>query len=365
MASHSILLLFVLALGIAQARHPGGQRGWRGMSEEERVDSFNKNGYIWPPTFGTKGWPSVQVEESEEYKKSRDRMEAHIRSIPTYKLHWDEFFGLAQSRLMPSFTDVGFKKIKAPTHIWQKLKEAYDDGLRQISMNGDKTESFAHKPGSTTPQLLKPNFIPTHGINNQAMNELRPILEEWSGIELQNGQSYGIRVYKNGSTLVNHVDRSETHVISCIFHVGHDLDEPWPLEIEDHEGKIHAVEIEAGEMVMYESAKQYHARVTPMRGKHYGSVFIHYFPKHGWNWTMWDVHVAVPPDFLEPIPTSKERLEKGYDSGESNLNEYYRKYWEDRKEGHQPMAMGIDEPVQSMSHDEGTILHHPPKHVEL
>ena len=47
-----------------------------------------------------------------------------------------------------------------------------------------------------------------------------------------------VRVYKNGSTLVNHVDRSETHVISCIFHIGHDLDEPWPLEIEDHDGKV-------------------------------------------------------------------------------------------------------------------------------
>ena len=50
----------------------------------------------------------------------------------------------------------------------------------------------------------------------------------------------------------------------------------------------------------YESAKQYHARLTPMRGRHYGSVFIHYFPSEGWNWTMWDVHVAVPPDFLSP-----------------------------------------------------------------
>jgi hypothetical protein len=56
-------------------------------------------------------------------------------------------------------------------------------------------------------------------------------------------QVYGVRVYKNGSTLVNHVDRSETHVVSCIFHLGHDLDEPWPLEIEDHDGVVHAVRI--------------------------------------------------------------------------------------------------------------------------
>ena len=50
--------------------------------------------------------------------------------------------------------------------------------------------------------------------------------------------------------------------------------------------------MEPGDMVMYESAKQYHARMTPMRGKHYGSLFIHYYPSHNWNWTMWDMHVA-------------------------------------------------------------------------
>ena len=110
--------------------------------------------------------------------------------------------------------------------------------------------------------------------------------------------------------------------------------------------------------MLYESSKQYHARVTPMRGRHYGSLFIHYFPaENNWNWTMcaasfvththapfllewlgsppcsaypcsasslggsvqnflpplcelsllslrirhrWDVHTAVPPDFLNP-----------------------------------------------------------------
>ena len=63
--------------------------------------------------------------------------------------------------------------------------------------------------------------------SHEVMRELRPIAEEWAGVQLVEGQAYGVRVYKNGSTLVNHVDRSETHVISCIFHIGHDLDEPW------------------------------------------------------------------------------------------------------------------------------------------
>jgi hypothetical protein len=92
-------------------------------------------------------------------------------------------------------------------------------------------------------------------------------------------------VYRNGSSLVNHVDRSETHVISAIVHIGHELDEPWPIQIEDHDGRYHELELEEGQMLMYESAKQYHARLQPMIGRHYGSVFLHWLPADGWNWT--------------------------------------------------------------------------------
>ena len=163
------------------------------------------------------GWPPVAVPETEAYKSSRDRIEAQIRRIPTYKLHWDEFYGFVQSRLMPSFTPMGFKKMRAPEHLYHKLRDAYDEGLENLDER-ERPESFSHKPGATTPKSLLPNFIGTHDVNNAVMDELRPLHEEWAGVKLRNGQSYGIRVYKNGSTLVNHVDRSETHVISCIFH---------------------------------------------------------------------------------------------------------------------------------------------------
>ncbi len=97
------------------------------------------------------------------------------------------------------------------------MRDAYGRGLKALARR-ERPESFSHKEGSATPKELLPNFIDTHALNDRAMEELRPILEEWAGIPLLNGQAYGIRVYKNGSALVNHVDRSETHVISCIFH---------------------------------------------------------------------------------------------------------------------------------------------------
>ena len=39
-----------------------------------------------------------------------------------------------------------------------------------------------------------------------------------------------------------------------------------------------AVDLAPGEMCLYESAKMYHARMAPMRGRHYGSVFVHFYP---------------------------------------------------------------------------------------
>jgi hypothetical protein len=170
---------------------------------------------------------------------------------------------------------------------------------------------------------------------------MHPTLEAWSGVDLVKGQAYGVRVYQNGTVLVNHVDRPETHVISCILHIDHDLDEPWPIEIEDHDGKWHAVNLEPGEYLMYESAKQYHARLTPMRGRHYGSVFLHYYPAVEWNWSSWDIHVAVPPDFEDDLDNVSKT-----DIDLPPFLDYYNEYWKNRGVTTPPLRHGIQDPVQ-------------------
>jgi len=40
-------------------------------------------------------------------------------------------------------------------------------------------------------------------------------------------------------------------VISSIVHIAHEYDnddEPWPIEIEDHDGNLHAVSLKMGEV---------------------------------------------------------------------------------------------------------------------
>jgi hypothetical protein len=68
------------------------------------------------------------------------------------------------------------------------------------------------------------------------------------------------RKYTNGSVLRMHVDTVNTHVVSAIINVDQEVDEDWPLIILDHDDKEHAVMMQPGDMLLYESAKNLHGR---------------------------------------------------------------------------------------------------------
>ena len=61
-----------------------------------------------------------------------------------------------------------------------------------------------------------------HQLKGRLIQELRPILAEWSGFEaesLEMTSIYGIRRYTRGSVLRMHVDTTVTHVVSAIVNV--------------------------------------------------------------------------------------------------------------------------------------------------
>ena len=45
----------------------------------------------------------------------------------------------------------------------------------------------------------------------------------------------------------------KTHVVSVILNIAQKVDEDWPLQIFDHDGNLHHVILQPGEMVFYES----------------------------------------------------------------------------------------------------------------
>ena len=81
---------------------------------------------------------------------------------------------------------------------------------------------------------------------SQVLHELTPMFSEWAGVELEPTSVYGVRIYRNGSTLRDHLDVLETHVISGILHVASDLDSPYPIQIEDGFGKLASADLKPG-----------------------------------------------------------------------------------------------------------------------
>ena len=47
--------------------------------------------------------------------------------------------------------------------------------------------------------------------------------------------------------------------------------------------------------MFYESATAFHGRLTPMRGRDYGSIFVHYTPED-WTWKTTHLNAAIPYD---------------------------------------------------------------------
>ena len=89
---------------------------------------------------------------------------------------------------------------------------------------------------------------------------------------------YGIRVYKKGSVLIPHRDKLKTHIISAIINVDQEIDEEWPLIIEDNYYRKHHVFLNPGEVIFYESARLDHGRPFPLKGNKFANIFCHFMP---------------------------------------------------------------------------------------
>eukprot|EP00747_Dinoflagellata_sp_TGD_P082175 gnl/TRDRNA2_/TRDRNA2_161593_c0_seq1.p1 gnl/TRDRNA2_/TRDRNA2_161593_c0~~gnl/TRDRNA2_/TRDRNA2_161593_c0_seq1.p1 ORF type:complete len:349 (-),score=41.17 gnl/TRDRNA2_/TRDRNA2_161593_c0_seq1:244-1290(-) len=293
-----------------------------------RKSIHRANGHVWPERRKFASWPPrLDGEHSEAFLKTRAQLEQFYRQIPEGVHHrLDDFEELTQTMVLPQFTSKGYKLVQAPQELWQELRANY-----RANRKIDRRESQFAGIGLYTNKDSIPRFIGNeeqHRLNREVTSQLLPILESWSGVKLQPTNTYGVRVYMNGSTLFPHADTPGTHIISAILHIDDDLDEPWPLEIEDHDGRVTAVSIPPGFMVLYESATCIHSRVTPMRGRDYGSVFVHYKPV-GWSWTPIDIAAAVTPDWRSKVE-DPARAEYLASVGLPPLEIYRRKYYRNR-----------------------------------
>jgi prolyl 4-hydroxylase len=173
-----------------------------------------------------------------------------------------------------TFTKKGFKKSNLDNELFKKLnsfyKEKKDNFTDEFVAGG-----FIQSDVSEVPSSL---LDLTDDLRQDIHSSLKKPLEEWSQSNLEPTFVYGIRDYKEGAVLVPHRDRENTHIISAIINIAKDVDEDWPLVIEDHFYRKHEIFLDPGEVVFYESARLLHGRPYPLNGKSFANIFCHYRP---------------------------------------------------------------------------------------
>lgn len=180
------------------------------------------------------------------------------------------------------FHPVGFEKTKIPKDLLEELRLYYLNNQKHHAVEKWHSSSTFVNYWDTPTLMI---YLPESGqLKPIIYNSLQPILEKWSGVDLKPTAAYGIRVYGNNNFLNSHVDRLSTHVVSAILNLDQDVEEPWELEIYDHDGNAHEVVMEAGDMVFYESATCTHGRPKNFKGRFFANLFIHLKPSDPKEW---------------------------------------------------------------------------------
>jgi prolyl 4-hydroxylase len=186
-----------------------------------------------------------------------------------------------QPKTVPAFTALGFAKRKMPPAVYAALSQFLAQNKDSFSRESAVT-GYINNRGKSPTSI---NYIPS-SLTRMTNAAMQPILEEWigGGRPLQHTSTYGIRKYTKGNVLQCHVDVVKTHAVSAILNVGQDnMRGTWPLAIADHQGEVHEVDMEPGEMILYESAKLIHCRPKPLQGDAYYNLFVHFAPKVGYQ----------------------------------------------------------------------------------
>ncbi len=176
---------------------------------------------------------------------------------------------------IPTFTSLGFQKTKISSETLKKLIQTLDKGGNKIPEKENSYLYCTDKKNSPS-ELVEVPAVLKHDISQ----ELKLMIEEWVGFQVEVSFTYGIRVYRRNALLKLHRDRLETHKLGAILNIAQEVDEAWPLVIEDNYYRRHEVFLSPGEVVLFESARLLHGRPSPLKGTFFANLFCHFVPLH-------------------------------------------------------------------------------------
>lgn len=201
------------------------------------------------------------------------------RCISTEKDRVD--MSLRQPQSMQNYTEIGYKKIRAPKELFKLISEFWETNKDSAKIeNWGIGNTYTNNWEAPTSMVsVEDGGLRGGGfaLKQAIWNAAKEVISEWTGQELTQCSLYGIRVYKENAVLATHVDRLPL-VSSAIINVAQDVDEPWPLEVIGHSGKAENVTMLPGDMVLYESHSVLHGRPFPLKGRFLANLFVHFEP---------------------------------------------------------------------------------------
>lgn len=182
-------------------------------------------------------------------------------------------------------TREGFKKFKIPSKLYKKILNWYLKNEENFELESKIDPSIKEYVKNIHQPELEPKIIDIEKnkeLYHEITDTISSILENWSNTQnILHTKTYGIRIYQRGDVLQSHVDKHGTHVLSSILSIKqNNINEPWGLQIKDHEGWWNEVFLEEGEMLLYESDILEHGRMYPLNGDTYSNLFIHFRPNN-------------------------------------------------------------------------------------
>ena len=177
-----------------------------------------------------------------------------------------------QQHYLPRLSASGYEIHPIPSPIHEMLTAL-------LEIRRDRATTECSEPFRPTGDA---DFIEVGDLGDDLMRWMQPMHEEFAGVPLTPSNIYGIRSYREGNTLNMHLDRPEALIASSILQIDQDVDEPWPLVVEV-DGRQREIVLESGQMLFYEGATTLHGRPSPLVGRSFANLFVHYRPVD-WPW---------------------------------------------------------------------------------
>ena len=303
------------------------------IEELDRRQGYEDRNYTWPiPLENYKpsitGWKRLFERRFGQISRMPSNLNNDDKSAITDKYNgW--LSAVTSAIVLQNFTKYGWGITRAPDDLVHELRNILLDGVNNgkmrseipieiIQENKNVNEHNKNKTKLSNDNKDKDNILPAMfvdlpiNLTSKAVTDLRPLHEQFASVPISpNGVAYGLRLYRNNSKLLMHIDKPETRIIASLLHLGRSDDaENWPIVIEDFNGNTVEVFLEVGDLFLYESAKVYHGRPKPFCGTWYTSLLTHYYPE-GWDTENfhWEGHYAVPPHWFEENDTDANGID--------------------------------------------------------